>query len=181
MRTMNTSECVSEGCDLECTILNPTFKVRDFQYDPSLYFRLYKEFSQRSALRTQAIATPTPTINHASTNGNKTLRNGIVIITDASSRLGKRAAKSFGMAKENYTVMRLDLSSFDSVRQFVGNFKQSGQSLDVLVCNVAVYLLTAKEPTYTADGFELSVGTNHLGHFLLARLLLDELKQLDYS
>nr|GEW08987.1 protochlorophyllide reductase-like [Tanacetum cinerariifolium] len=124
---MNTSECVSEGCDLECTILSPTFKVRDFQYDP-----------------------------------------------------GKRAAKSFGMAKENYTVMHLDLSSFYSVRQFVGNFKQSGQLLDVLVCNVAVYLLTAKEPTYTADGFKLSVGTNHLGHFLLARLLLDELKQLDY-
>ncbi|GJW25126.1 protochlorophyllide reductase-like protein [Tanacetum coccineum] len=84
------------------------------------------------------------------------------------------------MAKENYTVMRLDLSSFDSVRQFVGNFKQSGQSLNVLVCNAAVYLSTAKEPTYTADGFELSVGTNHLGHFLLARLLLDDLKQSDY-
>ncbi|GJW32920.1 protochlorophyllide reductase, chloroplastic-like protein [Tanacetum coccineum] len=153
-RTMNASECVSEGCDLECTILSPTFKVRDFQ----------KELSQRSALRTQAIATPTPTANCASTDGNKTLRNGTVIITGASSGL----------------VMRLDLSSFDSVRQFVGNFKQSGQSLDVLVCNAAVYLPTAKEPTYTADGFEFGVGTNHLGHLLLARLLLDDLKQSDY-
>ncbi|GKB28422.1 hypothetical protein Tco_0867823 [Tanacetum coccineum] len=28
---MNASECVSEGCALECTILSPTFKVRDFQ------------------------------------------------------------------------------------------------------------------------------------------------------
>ncbi|KAK4838688.1 hypothetical protein QYF36_015655 [Acer negundo] len=39
---------------------------------------------------------------------------------------------------------------------------------------------TAKEPSYTAEGFELSVGTNHLGHFLLSRLLLDDLNQSDY-
>ncbi|PWA57696.1 protochlorophyllide oxidoreductase [Artemisia annua] len=93
---------------------------------------------------------------------------------------GERAAKSSGIMKENYTVMHLDLSSLDSVRQFVANFKQSSQSLDVLVCNAVVYLPTAKEPAYTADGFELSFGTNHLGHFLLARLLLDDLKQSDY-
>ena len=48
--------------------------------------------------------------------------------------------------------------------------------LDCLVCNAAVYLPTAKEPTFTADGFELSVGTNHLGHFLLANLLLPSLE-----
>lgn len=166
---------------------------------------LQKEFSQRGALKTKAVATTNPAVKNASPDGKKTLRKGTVIITGASSGLGlatakslaetgkwhvimacrdflkaERAAKSSGMSKENYTVMHLDLSSFDSVRQFVGNFKQSGQSLDVLVCNAAVYLPTAKEPTYTADGFELSVGTNHLGHFLLARLLLDDLKQSDY-
>ncbi|KAM7253629.1 hypothetical protein ACFE04_021783 [Oxalis oulophora] len=39
---------------------------------------------------------------------------------------------------------------------------------------------TAIEPSYTAEGFELSVGTNHLRHFLLSRLLLDYLNQSDY-
>ena len=76
--------------------------------------------------------------------------------------------------------MHLDLASLESVRQFADNFRRSGRPLYVLVCNAAVYLPTAKEPTYTAEGFELSVGTNHLGHFLLARLLLDNLKQSDY-
>lgn len=90
------------------------------------------------------------------------------------------AAKKAGMPKENYTVMHLDLASLDSVRQFVDTFRRSERPLDVLVCNAAVYFPTAKEPTFTAEGFELSVGTNHLGHFLLSRLLLDDLKQSDY-
>lgn len=147
----------------------------------------------------------TPSVTQSTGERKKTLRKGTVIITGASSGLGlatakalaetgkwhiimacrdflktERAAKSAGMSKENYTTMHLDLSSLDSVRQFVDNFKRSGRPLDVLVCNAAVYLPTAKEPTFTADGFELSVGTNHLGHFLLSRLLLDDMKQSDY-
>lgn len=92
----------------------------------------------------------------------------------------EKAAKSAGMSKENYSVIHLDLASLDSVRQFVQNFRQTGMKLDVLVCNAAVYFPTAKEPSYTADGFEMSVGVNHLGHFLLARELLDDLKGSDY-
>lgn len=151
------------------------------------------------------MATASPAVDVSSPQGKKTLRKGSVIITGASSGLGlatakalaetgkwhiimacrdflkaERAAKSAGMAKENYTIMHLDLASLDSVRQFVDTFRRSGRPLDVLVCNAAVYLPTAKEPTFTAEGFELSVGTNHLGHFLLSRLLLDDLKQSDY-
>ncbi|XP_047311299.1 protochlorophyllide reductase-like [Impatiens glandulifera] len=152
----------------------------------------------------KAIAT-TPEVNQSVPSGKQTLRKGTVVITGASSGLGlatakalsdtgkwhvimacrdflkaERAAKSVGMDKENYTVIHLDLASLDSVRQFVDNFRQSGRTLDVLVCNAAIYLPTAKEPTFSADGFEISVGTNHLGHFLLARLLLDFMKQSDY-
>uniref|UniRef100_A0A6N2NFZ5 NADPH-protochlorophyllide oxidoreductase n=1 Tax=Salix viminalis TaxID=40686 RepID=A0A6N2NFZ5_SALVM len=141
----------------------------------------------------------------ASSEGKKTLRQGTCIVTGASSGLGlatakalaetgkwhiimacrdflkaERAAKSSGIAKENYTIMHLDLASLDSVRQFVDTFRRSGRPLDVLVCNAAVYFPTAKEPTFSAEGFELSVGTNHLGHFLLSRLLLEDMKKSDY-
>ncbi|KAI9186564.1 hypothetical protein LWI28_018572 [Acer negundo] len=167
---------------------------------------LQREFNQRNvAIRAQTTATTSPAVNVALPSGKKTLRKGCVVITGASSGLGlatakalaetgkwhvimacrdflkaKRAAKSAGITKENYTIMHLDLSSLDSVRQFVDTFKRSGRPLDVLVCNAAVYLPTAKEPSYTAEGFELSVGTNHVGHFLLSRLLLDDLNQSDY-
>ena len=147
----------------------------------------------------------TPAVTKAAPEGKKTLRKGSVIVTGASSGLGlaaakslaetgkwhvlmacrdflkaERAAKSAGIPKENYTIMHLDLASLDSVRQFVDNFKRLDRPLDVLVCNAAVYQPTAKEPSFTAEGFELSVGTNHLGHFLLSRLLLDDLNKSDY-
>ncbi|CAA0808820.1 Protochlorophyllide reductase A- chloroplastic, partial [Striga hermonthica] len=137
-------------------------------------------------------AAATPSITKSSPENKKTVRKGNVIITGASSGLGlatakalsetgkwhvimacrnflkaEKAARSAGMPREGYTVMHLDLASLESVRQFVDTFRRSGRPLDVLVCNAAVYLPTAKEPTFTADGFELSVGTNHLGHFLL--------------
>ncbi|AED96465.1 protochlorophyllide oxidoreductase A [Arabidopsis thaliana] len=92
----------------------------------------------------------------------------------------ERAAQSAGMPKDSYTVMHLDLASLDSVRQFVDNFRRAEMPLDVLVCNAAVYQPTANQPTFTAEGFELSVGINHLGHFLLSRLLIDDLKNSDY-
>lgn len=56
-------------------------------------------------------------------------------------------AKSLGFPAGSYTVMHLDLASLDSVRDFVDNFRASGRRLDALVCNAAVYLPTAKEPT----------------------------------
>lgn len=87
------------------------------------------------------------------------------------------AAKKLGMPSGSYTVMHLDLASLNSVRSFVEAFRNSERRLDAVVCNAAVYLPTAKEPTFTADGFELSVGTNHLGHFLLARMLMDDLNK----
>jgi len=127
-------------------------------------------------------------------------QSGTVIITGASSGVGlyaadalakrgwhvvmacrnldktKRVAKELGIADDRYTAMHLDLASLDSVREFVSTFRNSGLSLDALVCNAAVYLPLLKEPERSKDGYELSVATNHLGHFLLCNLLLDDLK-----
>lgn len=87
------------------------------------------------------------------------------------------AAERMAMNPEDYTILELDLASLASVRQFVQVWQQRGERLDALVCNAAIYTPTAKEPRRTLDGYELSVGTNHLGHFLLINLLLKDLSQ----
>lgn len=72
--------------------------------------------------------------------------------------------------------MVCDLANLSSVRTFAAAFKASKRPLDSLCLNAGLALNTAdKEASRTADGFELTVGTNHLGHFLLAQLLADEL------
>lgn len=132
-------------------------------------------------------------------------RKSTVVITGASSGVGLQAAKALanknwhvvmacrnlekaqnaaqtvGMPQDSYTIMHLDLASLENVRQFVDNFRESGKSLDALVCNAAVYLPILKEPLRSAEGYELSVATNHLGHFLLCNLMLEDLKHSSAS
>jgi protochlorophyllide reductase len=81
-----------------------------------------------------------------------------------------------GMSPDSYSIMHIDLGSLESVRKFVADFRASGKSLDALVCNAAVYLPLLKEPMRSPEGYELSVATNHFGHFLLCNLLLEDLK-----
>ncbi len=88
----------------------------------------------------------------------------------------EQVAQAVAIPKDRYTLMHIDVASLDSVRQFVTNFRETGRSLDALVCNAAIYMPLIKEPLRSPEGFELTVATNHLGHFLLANLLLDDLK-----
>lgn len=67
--------------------------------------------------------------------------------------------------------MQLDLASLQSVRSFADNFLKSESRLDLLINNAG--LMAGGK---TADGFGLTFGVNHLGHFLLTLLLLDRLK-----
>jgi protochlorophyllide reductase len=90
---------------------------------------------------------------------------------------GARAAEALGMAPEQYVVMPIDLGVQASVRGFVDAFLASGRSLDALVCNAAVYLPRLEQPMRSPEGYEISVATNHFGHFLLANLLLPALER----
>ena len=91
----------------------------------------------------------------------------------------EQVAQSVAIPKDRYTLMHIDVASLNSVRQFVTNFRETGRSLDALVCNAAIYMPLIKEPLRSPEGFELTVATNHLGHFLLANLLLDDLKHAE--
>jgi protochlorophyllide reductase len=86
------------------------------------------------------------------------------------------AAQSLGMSPDSYSMIHIDLGSLESVKKFVQEFHATGKSLDALVCNAAVYLPLLKQPMRSPEGYELSVATNHFGHFLLCNFLLDDLK-----
>ena len=85
------------------------------------------------------------------------------------------AAQGVGMSADSYSIMHIDLGSLESVRKFVADFRAGGKSLDALVCNAAVYLPLLKEPARSPEGYEISVATNHFGHFLLCNLMLEDL------
>lgn len=91
--------------------------------------------------------------------------------------LGKAgdALRRLDLPAGSVTPMHLDLGSLESVRRFVENYRRRADALEALVCNAAVYLPQLSQPMRSRDGYEISVATNHLGHFLLANLLLEDL------
>jgi NAD(P)-dependent dehydrogenase (short-subunit alcohol dehydrogenase family) len=66
-------------------------------------------------------------------------------------------------------VLELDLTDHDSIRRFAAAVGQSYDKLDILVNNAGVM---ACPLTRTSQGWELQFATNHVGHFLLTKLLL---------
>jgi NAD(P)-dependent dehydrogenase (short-subunit alcohol dehydrogenase family) len=68
---------------------------------------------------------------------------------------------------------QLDLADLSSVREFAGGVASDHPSLDLLVNNAGV-MMTPRQTT--KDGFELQLGTNHLGHFALTGVLLEQLR-----
>lgn len=71
-------------------------------------------------------------------------------------------------------VHRLDLASLESVEAFSSTLLAEGTPIHVLVNNAGV--MTPPERRTTADGFELQLGTNHLGHFALTARLMPLLR-----
>ncbi len=133
-----------------------------------------------------------------------TQKGRVVIVTGSSSGIGYEAARvlaakeasvilavrnldkgSKALAKirqqhpdADLRVMELDLANLASVKNFAVNFKQNYSRLDLLINNAGVMV-----PPYTktADGFELQLGTNHLGHFALTGQLLSSLINTESS
>jgi len=123
-----------------------------------------------------------------SPDGLARLAGRTVVITGASSGIGLGAARALGRAGARVVlavrdpargeaaaatvpgereVRRLDLADLASVRAFAAEWTDP---IDVLVDNAGVMATPLRR---TADGFELQLATNHLGHFALTNLLLD--------
>src|SRR3954447_24324203 len=86
-----------------------------------------------------------------------------VVLAVRDTARGERAAATIAGERE---VRRLDLADLASVRDFADAWDGP---IDVLVNNAGVMAVPLSR---TADGFEMQIGTNHLGHFALTGLLL---------
>lgn len=74
----------------------------------------------------------------------------------------------------NITFLQLDLASLESVKKAADTFNAKSDRLDVLINNAGVMALPAST---TKDGYEIQFGTNHVGHFLLTKLLMPTLQR----
>lgn len=70
--------------------------------------------------------------------------------------------------------LALDLSDLDSVRAAVAGFRAKHAALDILCNNAGV--MGDASVQLTKQGFEMQLGTNHIGHFALAAGLLEPLR-----
>ncbi len=128
----------------------------------------------------------------------------VVIVTGSTSGIGKETARV--LAKKNGTVIlavrnvkkgegvvseirgehaaadvsvrELDLSSLESVQAFAARFNRDYDRLDLLINNAGIMMCPYCK---TRDGFEIQMGTNHLGHFALTGLLMPLLKATEGS
>ncbi|XP_021892157.1 short-chain dehydrogenase TIC 32, chloroplastic-like isoform X2 [Carica papaya] len=74
----------------------------------------------------------------------------------------------------NVNAMELDLSSMASVKKFVAEFNSSGLPLNILINNAGIM---ATPFMLSKDNIELQFATNHIGHFLLTNMLLENMKR----
>ena len=101
-------------------------------------------------------------------------RGAIIVMACRDMRKGEKAlekAKAESSSKD-ILLMHLDLSSLDSVRNFAKEFLSKYSKLNILINNAGVMACPYMK---TKDGFEMQIGTNHFGHFVLTNLLLKAL------
>lgn len=101
-----------------------------------------------------------------------------VVMACRNTAKGEAAAADIQSRQPNVDlhIRELDLANLACVRAFAENPGPANERVDILVNNAGVMALPMRR---TADGFEMQVGTNHLGHFALTGLLLGRLRAAD--
>ena len=107
-------------------------------------------------------------------------RGAHVVVAVRNLDKGRQAVDRITAAvpKADLKLQQLDVGSLDSVRTGADELKAAYPRIDLLINNAGV-MYPPKQTT--ADGFELQFGTNHLGHFALTGLLLNNLLPVDGS
>ncbi|KAG8374312.1 hypothetical protein BUALT_Bualt11G0118600 [Buddleja alternifolia] len=104
------------------------------------------------------------------------LRNAHVIIAARNIEAANEAKQLILKDNENarVDVLKLDLSSLKSVKEFADNFIALNLPLNILINNAGIMFCPFQ---LSEDGIEMQFATNHLGHFYLTNLLLDKMKE----
>ena len=76
--------------------------------------------------------------------------------------------------KAQVELTHLDLANLESIRLFVNKFTDKYNHLHMLINNAGVMFIPDLQ--LTSDGFEMHLGTNHLGHFALTGLLIETIR-----
>ncbi|CAL8399004.1 unnamed protein product [Arctogadus glacialis] len=103
-------------------------------------------------------------------------RGARIIMACRDTERGEAAVKEVvdGSQNTNVVYMKLDLSDTKSIREFAEAVNQGESKLNILINNAGIMAIPYGK---TADGFEMQIGVNHFGHFLLTHLLIDLIKR----
>ncbi len=102
-------------------------------------------------------------------------KNAVVVMAARNMEKSEKAVKKIKkeLPHADLRPMHLDLSDLASVAAFAENFKASFSRLDLLINNAGIM---APPFGKTKNGFELQMGTNHLGHFALTGRLMEMIR-----
>ena len=107
-------------------------------------------------------------------------RGALVVLAVRDLAKGEAAAADIAAAhpESRLELVELDLAWLDSVHRAAAELQDRFERIDLLVNNAGVFHTPRRQ---TSDGFEIRMGTNHLGHFALTGLLLDRIVGVEGS
>jgi protochlorophyllide reductase len=103
-----------------------------------------------------------------------------VLMACRDTAKARRAQQALAIPDAAVTHLAVDLGDLDSVNRLVAAVHATGRPLDAVVVNAAVYKPSLKQPERSPQGYEISMATNHLGHFLLIQRLLPDLERSNH-